>query len=84
MNFRKVTVKYIWQGEICEEFPDKGVYYEDRGLVIRCDKWGEVAIYHAEPIEGEDVVIVAEGADSLLEDNQDFFLDLIMSGGALE
>ncbi|WP_394136894.1 hypothetical protein [Cytobacillus oceanisediminis] len=84
MNFRKVIVKYIWRGEVCEEFPDKGVYYEDRGLVIRCDQWGEVKIYQAEPVEGTDVVIVAEHADDFLEDNQDFFLDLIMSGGATE
>lgn len=82
MNFREVTVKYIWRGEVCEEYPDRGVYYEDRGMVIRCDQWGSVAIHHATPVEGEDVVIVAERAEELLEDNQALFIDLIMSGGA--
>lgn len=82
MNHREVTVKRMFQGEVCEEYPDKGVYYSDRGKVIVCDQWGAVTIHHATPVEGEDVVIVAEGAEDLLEDNQALFIGLIMFGGA--
>lgn len=79
---RQVTVNYEFQGEVCGDYPDKGVFYADRGLVLRCDPYGEVAIHQAKPVEGEDVVIVAEGAEDLLSDNPDLFIELIMSGGA--
>ncbi|OHX42349.1 hypothetical protein [Cytobacillus oceanisediminis] len=82
MKFREVTVKDIWQGEVCEEYPEKGIYYEDHGKVIRCDQWGAVSINYAKPVEGTDIVLVEERAKDLLEDNQALFISLIMSGGA--
>lgn len=84
MKTKKVTVKYMFKGEISTEFPDKGVFYPDRGLVLSCDSFGAVSIYHAKPVESEDAVIVAEGAEDLLNDNADLFIDLVMSGGAAE
>lgn len=81
---KQVIVNYKFQGEICTDFPDKGVFYADRGLVLRCDPYGEVAIHRAEPVEGADVVVVAEGADDLLNDNPDLFIELVMSRGAKE
>lgn len=81
---RQVTVNYEFQGEVCSDFPDKGVFYADRGLVLRCDPYGEVAIHQAKPVEGEDVVIVSEGADDLLNDNPGLFIELVMSRGAAE
>lgn len=79
---RQVTVNYEFQGEICGDYPDKGVFYADRGLVLRCDPYGEVAIHHAKPIEGTNAVLVAEGADDLLNDNPDLFIELVMGGAA--
>ncbi|MDK7669296.1 hypothetical protein [Cytobacillus oceanisediminis] len=79
---RQVTVNYEFQGEVSADFPDKGVFYADRGLVLRCDPYGEVAIHHAKPIDGTDVVVVAEGADDLLNDNPDLFIELVMGGAA--
>ena len=80
MRIREVTVNYIWQGEICTDFPDRGVFYENTGMVIRVDPYGEVAVYDAKPVEGTNVVVVEEGADDLLSDNPDLFIGLVMSG----
>ncbi|MCM3705849.1 MULTISPECIES: hypothetical protein [Cytobacillus] len=79
---RQVTVNYEFQGEVGGDYSDRGVFYADRGLVLRCDPYGEVAIYRAKPAEGADIVVVSEGADDLLSDNPDLFIELVMSGGA--
>lgn len=79
---RKVRVLYRWEGVAADDFTDQGVFYEDRGMVLRCDKWGEVAINYATPVEGTDDVIVEQGAEELLSDNADLFIELVMSGGA--
>lgn len=84
MKFRKVTVKNIWRGEVCEEYPEQGVYYEDHGMVIRCDQWGAVEVNYAKPVEGTDVVLVAQGAEDLHLDNADLFIKLLMTGGTAE
>lgn len=76
---RKVNVKYVWHDEVCSEFTDKGVFSEIHNLVLRVDKFGEVAIHLARPVEGTDDVIVSKGAKDLLSDNPDLFIDLVMS-----
>lgn len=80
---RRVTVKRMWQGNISEEFPEQGVFFEDKGIVINVDPYGAIDVYRATPIYGTDVVVVAQHAERLNDDNtEDFVIDLILSGGA--
>lgn len=78
---RRVIVKRMWQGEISEEFPEQGVYFDDKGVVINVDPYGAIDVYRATPIYGTDEVVIAQHAERLNADNtEDFVINLIMGG----
>lgn len=78
---RRVVVKSMWRGEVQHQFPEQGVFFDDKGLVINVDPYGAIDIYRATPIKGTDVVIVAENAERLNDDNtEDLVIDLILGG----
>lgn len=79
---KRVTVKRMYNGEVDHEFPETGVFYEDRGVVISVDSpSGGIEISYAKPLEGEKDVVVVEQYSKDLADNQEFVIDLILSGG---
>jgi hypothetical protein len=78
---KKVTVKHIFQNEISHDWPNLGVFFEERGIVIQVDENGLVEIFEAEMMEGSDnVVLVEEGAKDLSEMNPELVVNLIIGG----
>jgi hypothetical protein len=78
---RRVVVKHIFNNEISHDWPNIGVFFEERGIVLQVDENGLVEIFEA--MEGSDnVVLVEEGAKDLSEMNPEFVSELILSGGA--
>jgi hypothetical protein len=77
----RVTVKHIFKNEICNEWPNIGVFFEERGIVLQVDENGLIEIFEAKMMEGSDnVVLVEEGAKDLSEMNPEFVVNLIIGG----
>lgn len=76
---KRVLVKRVYEGVIDNEWPEQGVYFEDKGVVIICDPYGEVDLRKCKPVDGEDVVLVSPHGESLLTDNPELFIGLVMS-----
>jgi hypothetical protein len=78
---RRVTVKHIFQDEISHDWPNLGVFFEERGIVLQVDENGLVELYEAEMMEGSDnVVLVEEGAKDLSEMNPELVVTIIIGG----
>jgi len=77
---KQVLVKQVYNGVIDNEWPEMGVYFEDKNVVIICDPYGSVDVRSCKPVEGEDVVLVSPYGESLLTDNPEFFIGLVMGG----
>ncbi|NYE07304.1 hypothetical protein F4694_004089 [Bacillus niacini] len=76
---RRVTVKHYFKNEIDHEWPNIGVFFEERGIVIQVDEYGLVELFEAKMMEGsDDVVLVKEGAEDLSSDNPEFVVNLII------
>jgi hypothetical protein len=80
---RRVTVKHIFQDEIVHDWPNLGVFFEERGIVIQVDENGLVELFEAKMMDGSDnVVLVEYGAKDLSEMNPELVVNLITSGTA--
>jgi hypothetical protein len=78
---RRVTVKHIFKNEISHDWPNIGVFFEERGIVLQVDENGLVELFEAKMMEGSDnVVLVEEGAKDLSEMNPEFVVNLIIGG----
>jgi hypothetical protein len=78
---RKVTVYRFFQGEISYDWPNLGVFFDERGIVMQVDENGLIEIFEAKAMEGsEDVVLVEAGADDLSEMNPELVVNLILGG----
>ncbi|MEH6992620.1 hypothetical protein V7075_07880 [Neobacillus drentensis] len=78
---RRVTVKHMFQNEISHDWPNIGVFFEERGIVLQVDENGLIEIFEAKMMEGSDnVVLVEEGAEDLSEMDPDFVVNLILGG----
>jgi hypothetical protein len=78
---KRVTVKHIFKNEICHEWPNIGVFFEERGIVLQVDENGLIEIFEAKMMEGSDnVVLVEEGAKDLSEMNPELVVNLIIGG----
>jgi hypothetical protein len=78
---RQVTVKHFFQGEISHDWPNLGVFFDERGIVMQVDENGLIKIYEAKVMEGsENVVLVEEGAEDLSDMNPEFVVNLITGG----
>jgi hypothetical protein len=78
---KKVTVKHVFQNEISHDWPNVGVFFEERGIVLQVDENGLIEIFEAKMMEGSDnVVLVEEGAEDLSEMDPDFVVNLILGG----
>ncbi len=80
---RKVTVEQYFKGEVDGEFPNVGVLYEEKGIVIVVDPYGLIEIYtaHKHPIKGEGYVVIDPQEENLNSDNPEYVINLILSGG---
>jgi hypothetical protein len=78
---KRVTVKHIFQNEIGHDWPNVGVFFEERGVVMQVDENGLVELFEAKMMEGSDnVVLVEEGAKDLSEMNPELVVNLILGG----
>ena len=78
---RQVTVYHFFQEEVDQEWPNLGVFFDERGIVMQVDENGLIEIHEAKVMEGSDnVVVVEEGAKDLSEMNPEFVVNLILGG----
>jgi hypothetical protein len=81
MSRRKVTVKHIFQDEIVHDWPNLGVFFEERGIVLQVDENGLVELFEAKMMdESDNVVLVEYGAKDLSEMNPQLVVNLIAGG----
>ena len=78
---REVIVMNIVDGNIEYEYPDIGIYYDDREMVVVCDKEGLIEVFNAKPVENSDIVLVEEWAPRLNENNPTLVIELLLIGG---